>query len=109
VISAVGSGNGGGGGVYYDNNGVRPGGPQYICVATNPRTGECSKVIPYTPIIIDPMDPYNYYSGLLSIDQINDLLKVQYAEARQAVDTFLEANKLPTGGFTTETREFIRR
>jgi hypothetical protein len=52
------------------------------------------------------MEPYNYYSGIFSHEQIDALLKVQYAEARQAIDAYLKANRAPTGGFTMETRNF---
>ena len=107
VTSAVGNGNGGGGGMYFANNGQSPKEPQYICVATNPATGACNSVIPYTPIITDAMDPYNYYVGLLSRQQIIALLGVQYVEARKSIDAYLDANRTPTGGNTPEVKEFV--
>jgi hypothetical protein len=100
--------NGGGSPFFPDNTPSPDWTPKFMCVKTDPRTGECTKVIPYTPIITDAMDPYNYYLVIFSRDEIDTLLSYQYREIRGVIDAFLAANRLPTGGYTTETIQQVR-
>jgi hypothetical protein len=81
--------------------------PEFICVATGPG-GACTKVIPYTPILTIPMyDPYNYYTTVLSREEIDLLLRAEYQDARKSIDFYLESNKTLEGGYTRETGIFV--
>lgn len=77
--------------------------PQYICVGMT--NGACTQVIPYTPILTIPMtDPYSYYTTFFSHDQIDKLLRFEYAEVKADIDEYLQTHKNSTGGYDIETQ-----
>lgn len=77
----------------------------WICM--NPPT--CSELIPYTPILTIPMDgPYNFYTGILSYDQITTLLRFEYNDVKNAIDDFLLENQNENGSYNTDVTDMER-
>lgn len=75
----------------------------WICM--NPPT--CSELIPYTPILTIPMDdPYNFYAGIFSPENINILTRAEYEEARKSVDFYLN-DKTSITRNSDETKAFV--
>lgn len=76
---------------------------KWICM--NPPS--CTELIPYTPIITLPLDdPYNFYSGILSYDQINTLLRFEYSDVKKDIDNFLLQNENENESYSIEVKEF---
>lgn len=81
--------------------------PEFICIEQG-SGGECTKMVPYTPILTIPMyDPYNYYTTVLSHEEIDLLLRVEYKEAQKSIDFYIERNKTLEGGYVPETLTFV--
>ncbi len=75
----------------------------WICM--NPP--QCSDLIPYTPILTIPMDdPYNFYSGVFSLNDINILTSAEYEEAKKSIDFYLN-DKTSTTRYNDDTKAFV--
>ena len=68
---------------------------------------QCSDLIPYTPILTIPMDdPYNFYSGVFSLNDINILTSAEYEEAKKSIDFYLN-DKTSTTRYNDDTKAFV--
>lgn len=70
----------------------------------------CTELIPYTPILTIPMDdPYNFYTGILSYNQITTLLSFEYNDVKNAIDAFLLENQNENASYNTNVTDMVRQ
>ncbi|SHL70042.1 hypothetical protein [Flavobacterium chilense] len=80
--------------------------PEYICVAME--RGNCTKVIPYTPILTMPMtDPYFYYINVFDRNKVDLLTRFENQDIKTVIDEYLDSHKNYMGVYDIETINLV--
>lgn len=80
--------------------------PQYICVSMD--RGNCTKVIPYTPIITTQMiDPYFNYISIFDRNKFDLFNRFENQDIRTVIDEYLDSHKNYRGSYDIETINLV--
>lgn len=80
--------------------------PQYICVAME--RGNCTKVIPYTPILTTQMtDPYFNYINVFDRNKFDLFNRFENQDIRTVIDEYLDNHKNYMGSYDIETINLV--
>ncbi|SFC55227.1 SprT family zinc-dependent metalloprotease [Flavobacterium phragmitis] len=80
--------------------------PEYICVAME--RGNCTKVIPYTPILTTQMiDPYFNYINIFDRNKFDLFNRFENQDIRTVIDEYLDSHKNYMGSYDIETINLV--